>query len=83
MGYQKPGMGRNEELGAIVLQAILDADLTDRVEFLTFDCIRKPTNLHAIEVSPMPSKELWTDVAIVMIGFVPALTAVCVIFFFF
>jgi hypothetical protein len=56
VGYQKPGMGRNEELGAIVLQAILDADLTDRVEFLTFDCICRPTNLYAIEVSPCPVK---------------------------
>ena len=53
-------------------------------EFLTFDCICRPTNLYAIEVSPMPGKELWTwtDFAIVMIGFVPALTAVCVIFCF-
>ena len=31
----------------------------------------------------MPSKELWTDFAILMIGCVPALTAVCVIFFLF
>jgi len=60
----------------------LGTNLPARVEFLTFDCIRKPTNLHAIEVSPMPSKELWTDVAIVMIGFVPVLTAVWVIFCF-
>jgi hypothetical protein len=30
----------------------------------------------------MPGKEFWTDFAIVMIGFVPALTAVCVIFCF-
>jgi hypothetical protein len=54
-----------------------------RVEFLTFDCICRPTNLYAIEVSPMPGKELgtWTDFTIVMIGLVPVLTAVCVIFF--
>jgi hypothetical protein len=30
----------------------------------------------------MPSKEFWTDFAIVMIGFVPFLTAVWVIFCF-
>jgi len=38
--------------------------------------------LYAIEVSPVLSKELWTEFAIVMIGFVPVLTAVCVIFCF-
>ena len=53
-----------------------------KAEFLTFDCICRPTNLYAIEVSPMPSKEFWTDFAIVMTGFVPFLTAVWVIFCF-
>jgi hypothetical protein len=38
-------------------------------------------NVCAIEVS-MPSKELWTEFAIVMIGFVPVVITIWVIFRF-
>jgi hypothetical protein len=78
-----PVRGRPLFLEPSCYKLFLTRTLQLEVDFLTFDFICRPTNLFAIEVCPVPSKELWTDFAIIVIGCVPALTAVCVIFFCF
>jgi hypothetical protein len=65
-----------------LLQASPDTNPPARVEFLTFDSFVDLQTRNAIEASTVPSKELSTEFAIVMIGFVPVLTAVWVIFCF-